>query len=432
MKLSKYVVFIPTEDGYLAYNTLTRSVLFLDQTTKDNLTKTADSIQSADLLTPLVEEKFLIPDSIDETQHIRTWLDEIRHTDTLNLTILTTYACNLACVYCIEEDVIKPIIMDSKTQEQVINWIKTQIIEKQILQVRLCFYGGEPLLNSPAIETIAQSIRGFCSQKEIGFYAELISNGVLLNPENAIKLVEWGISQVKITIDGDRIQHNRKRPAKNRADSYQVIINNIKTLPDELDLIISGNYDADNIASFPAMLDELAALGLSNRIKHISFKPILHTSQKASAVASQCASISFAESDLTAMVRLRNEAKSRGFNVPDYLVLGPCEFNFDYSLVIDPIGNFYKCAGFVGRPQFIIGDIKTGFNQRYYEFINVNIPEYCFDCIYMPSCGAGCRYCAQIKFGDYNQVVCEKPYFESVGQEILKSDYLMVGINEGS
>ncbi|MDI6784194.1 MAG: radical SAM protein [bacterium] len=423
MNLSRLVVFVPIEDGYLAYNTLTQSVLFLDRTTQETLVNNPN-LANDEILAPLIEEKFLVPETVDESELIKTWFQKNSETtDFINLTILTTYACNLACVYCVEEGVIQPIMMDSDTQDAVINWFKTQVTENQVRRVRLCFYGGEPLLNIKAIEVIAKSVCNICKLKGIEFRAELISNGVLLSKETAEKLVDYGISQVKVTIDGDKTQHNRKRPAKNRTDSYQTILDNLIDLPEAIDLIVSGNYDQENSASFPAMLDELKALELENRIKYISFKPILNTNQAQAAVAAQCASSSLAEADLSAMVSLRNEANQRGFNVPDYLVLGPCEFNEQKSLVIDPVGNFYKCAGFVGRPEFCIGNIETGFNEKYTQFVKVYLPENCITCRYVPICGGGCRYCAQIKYGDYRKVACEEPYFETVGLEVLKSDY---------
>jgi uncharacterized protein len=420
MKLSKYVVFIPIEDGYLAYNTLTQSVLFLDRTTKETLPNLANN----EILSPLIEEKFLIPETIDESEVIKTWFKNISETtDFLNLTILTTYACNLACVYCVEEGVIQPIMLDSASQDAVMNWIKTQLAEKQVRRVRLCFYGGEPLLNTKAIEMLAKSVRDICELKGIDFRAELITNGVLLTKKIADSLISRGIKRVKVTIDGDRAQHNLKRPAKNNLDCYQTILNNILNLPEELELIVSGNFDRENGASFPAMLDDLKLLGLVERIKSISFKPILNTINAGSAIGRHCASASIGDADLSTMVLLRNAAKERGFNVPDYLVLGPCEFNFQNNLVIDPVGNYYKCAGFVGRPEFCIGNIKTGFNEKYTQFVKVSLPENCITCSYVPICGGGCRYCAQVKYSDYRKVVCEYPYFETVGLEVLKSDY---------
>jgi uncharacterized protein len=424
MQLSRFVEFVPVENEYLAYNTLTQSVLLLNQETKDIVCNNPTQAAKDTNFAPLLEEKFLVPATLDESGFIRTWYKKITDSSSeLNLTILTTYACNLACVYCVEEGVIKPIIMDLATQNKVIHWIENEIQTKQILKVKLCFYGGEPLLNIKAVEIISNSVRDLCDERGIAYRAEMITNGILLSKEIAQNLVSWGIQQIKITLDGDRTQHNLKRPAKNQTDSYQTILDNIFNLPDNMELIISGNYDRENIQSFPNMLNELNVLRLEGRIKHISFKPILNTIPGSAAVAKHCASPSISESDLSAMITLRNEAKSRGFNVPDYLVLGPCEFNAQQSLVIDPIGKFYKCAGFVGRPEYCIGNINSGYNQRYQEFINIALPESCIDCRYVPVCGGGCRYCAQVKYGNYRQVVCEKSYFETVGKQVLIDDY---------
>ncbi|MFB3895780.1 MAG: radical SAM protein [bacterium] len=424
MQLSRFVDFVPIENDFLAYNTLTQSVLFLDQKSKDIITNNPKQAAEDANFAPLLEEKFLVPSSIDESTIVKSWYQSVLDNNTeLNLTILTTYACNLACVYCVEDGVIQPILMDLATQNKVIKWIENEILSKHILKVKICFYGGEPLLNLKAVEIISNSVRELCYEKEIEYRAEMITNGLLLSKETAENLASWGIQQLKLTIDGDRTQHNLKRPAKNQTDCYQTILDNIFNIPDSIDLIISGNYDRENIPTFPVLLNELNVLRLENRIKHISFKPILNTLVGSSPVTKHCASPSISDADLSAMISLRNEAKSHGFNVPDYLALGPCEFNNQNSLVIDPTGKFYKCAGFVGRKEFCIGSIKTGYNKQYQNFINIPLPESCIDCKYVPACGGGCRYCAQVKYGDYRKVVCEKKYFETVAKQVLIDDY---------
>ena len=98
----------------------------------------------------------------------------------------------------------------------------------------------------------------------------------------------------------------------------------------------------------------------------------------------------------------------------------------DSMLVIDPSGDIYKCEAFVGRPQFCIGNVRANrFNHRYAEFITMKPwqAQECLECPYVPMCGGGCRYIAQLKHSDYTKPACDREYYEKIFPQLLKMDY---------
>ena len=62
---------------------------------------------------------------------------------------------------------------------------------------------------------------------------------------------------------------------------------------------------------------------------------------------------------------LKEEIEKRGFTTSTDTAIGPCEAVREYSYVIDPGGNLFKCAGFVGRQEFIIGNIDDERNLNH-------------------------------------------------------------------
>ena len=77
----------------------------------------------------------------------------------LRITVLTTLQCNFACDYCYQGehgDFGRPAEqMSIDTAAQVAAWIAKQVEEVQPRRLVLTFFGGEPLLNVPAMFEIA-------------------------------------------------------------------------------------------------------------------------------------------------------------------------------------------------------------------------------------------------------------------------------------
>ena len=85
------------------------------------------------------------------------------------------------------------------------------------------------------------------------------------------------------------------------------------------------------------------------------------------------------------MLFLIRETEKRGFKSGMGVSLGPCEVSKEYSYTIDPFGKIYKCGGFVGRKEFVIGDLsKQGFNYKLAQFMTTD--TWRGDCRDVPIC----------------------------------------------
>ena len=94
-------------------------------------------------------------------------------------------------------------------------------------------------------------------------------------------------------------------------------------------------------------------------------------------------------------------------------------------MVIDPLGMIYKCPAMVGRPQFVVGEIKENdLNWRHIEFMTMKTWKLCLECPYVPMCGGGCRFEAFLaNKGDYTRLACHKEYYDKYLKELIKLDY---------
>ena len=275
MKPSKFNVFIPLpsdEEEYLVFNTLTDSRATVGGELKRALERTYlgeeldPEVQAC--LEPLQELGIMVQDEVDEDRTAQDWLHRVKSsTDTLDVTLLTTYACNLACEYCFEKRIGSNAFMDDETCRKAAAWISQRIEQVRPNRLRLTFYGGEPLLNLGAVRYLSRQLYAEASKRGTEVEITLATNGVLLSREIVLELLPYGLTTVKVTLDGDGAAHDARRPFKDGRGSFEAIFSNLRAVKDLVSLVVVGNYDRNNKGAVPVLLDRLQAFGFQDSIR---------------------------------------------------------------------------------------------------------------------------------------------------------------------
>ncbi|MBI5778923.1 MAG: SPASM domain-containing protein [Planctomycetes bacterium] len=473
MKLSKYTVFYGNNGDSLVYNTRTQGVLRIHPHTngigvgvnkevRDFIGKIISngvslSPEEQQCLNTLKDSGIIVDKETDEDKVLESWFDEIKFRPRpLHATILTTFKCNFACTYCFEEGVKEQQTMDDQTADQVIAYLKHKAEEKQSPKIRLMFYGGEPLMNPAAIIKIASALQQWTAEKGIKFSFGMITNGSLVRKDIIERLTPLGLTSIRITLDGDKEVHDRRRPYLDGRGSFETIMANIMSITGMevhphtnsigvgVKVELGANFDRANIAGLHRLLDYLEQKGLNKRIARVLFAPVVSRLGPSPILSPEgrgkgeggadrvrgitvepvgCHKLSgeLAEEG----IKLEKELIQRGYRTPSSVKVNACPMTMDDSmLVIDPAGDIYKCEAFVGREQFCIGNVRERrFNHRYAEFLALKPWKECGDCAYVPMCGGGCRYIAQLKHSDYTKPACDKEYYEKIFPQLLKMDY---------
>lgn len=428
MKLSKYTLFIfdyPTPGEYLLFNTLTQAMAVVNEELKDAIEglerEGATPEEAENHFETLAELGMLIGDEVDENIVIDHWFNQMKFDHSFfQAVILTTYGCNFGCTYCVEEGVKRNVSMREKTCGDAVQWLIGKLEEKHPKELRVDFYGGEPLLNIPAIEYISKALWEHTQGIGIPFYTTITTNGALLTEAVVDRLLRYGLAGVKVTLDGDREAHNRKRPFKNGRGSFDIIIDNVLRVIDKVGVSVGGNFDSENKDSIPRLLDTLTKKGLHEKLTMVNFKPI-----SASVADRDMGCCSFSEGNLPEeILSLRREAMKRGFVTPEGMGIHSCTLTNDSAVIIDPLGKIYKCPALVGYDDFVVGDIyHDELNYKAIELMSLEPWKACYDCPYVPLCGGGCRFMAYLKHGDIREIACERAYFDRIGKEMLKAYY---------
>jgi uncharacterized protein len=443
MKLSKFNLWVkdyPKPNDYLLFNTRTQALLKINQELKDTLDEISGhqrpSVPVAQLkenLSALKESGIIVEDENEEQAKLDDFFRQLKYeSDTLpfEVTILTTYSCNFRCVYCFEESVKENLSLDANTSALIVKWVIKKAEERNFKKIFLVFYGGEPLLNIEPIYYISRELKAWAEKKGIEFGFGIITNGSLINPKLINDFLALGLKDIRVSIDGDRQAHNKKRPFLDGSPTFDLIMDNIKSIIDKVNVGITGNFDRESFASIPKFLDYLEREGLLYKFSSINFLPLsprLGAKTNPGAIElTECLS-SFSKDGLfDEVISIKKEFLRRGIKMQTGLAINACSLIMqDGGVTIDPKGLIYKCNALLGYPEFSVGDVHNDeFNQRFAEFLNLDAWNKCpKDCPYIPMCQGGCRFFSYLESKNFSDLSCKREYLDRIVPELIKLEY---------
>jgi uncharacterized protein len=408
-------------------------------------------------LNTLADHGFVVADRPSERARLETFFRDVRDDqEQLRVTVLTTLQCNFACDYCIQGDHgdynRTAAKMSLQTAASVAQWTEDRMDETGAGSFVLTLFGGEPLLNLPVADYLAERLWNASQARGIRMQISMITNGLLLTPEVVDRLLPFGLSGVKVTLDGDRDTHNRMRPLRGGQGTFDKIIGNVRRVAGRVPISVGGNFDETSLDSYPALLDFLAAQDFAPLLSRVAFKPIVKDvmpavttgltaaqtktgstkfigltpvgaapaasgtcmTKKGAGTGGSCDTCHFSTQG---MAFLREETKQRGFNTSDGVHMGPCEIHRKHAYTIGPDGDLYACPGFTGDKKMSTGHI-TGTSDPVRSaaarrFEQLSAWKACQDCAFIPVCAGGCSVASHSEQGDLNAPSCHKSSFEA-------------------
>ena len=249
-RMLHYCISTPVEEGMLLFNMLTRELLLL----------TEEEYAGALELPYLRKQWFVVPEETNDKQLVGLvrWIQSTMTKESKAITgytILTTTDCNARCFYCYELGRSR-IPMSEETALKTAAFIKKNCGGKE---VRIGWFGGEPLYNTRAIDLICDTLRS----EGVSFRSSMISNGYLFDDEMVAKAADrWNLERVQITLDGTEAVYNRcKAFIYKEGSAYQVVTGNIARLLDKgIHVGVRMNMDFHNAEDLMQLSDELARL----------------------------------------------------------------------------------------------------------------------------------------------------------------------------
>jgi len=322
------------------------------------------------------------------------------------ISLSLTTDCNLNCRYCYVENKDKPVYMQP---EFAIRALK-ETIKSPIKKIYITFFGGEPTLNMPVLETSLDYIKSSGIKGKF----HIVTNGVI-SQKNLDYLVDNRFT-FTVSMDGTPEINDVQRPTKSKSTPSKEIIKTINTLVQEgnhfqIRMTIT-NFNVNHITQ---AIEYFASLG----VKFVHFEPVSIAKNNFPAKFS----IPNADIYIKNVISALDKAEELGIYVINsaYMnLLTPskhfCTLTGGERFLFTPDGGVSLCYR-VQNPDdafkdFIIGKYNSKADKfeidplklRKFANINVNAFKKCENCFAKYICGSGCPYRNFTQTGSFQKV----------------------------
>lgn len=320
--------------------------------------------------------------------------------------------CNLACQYCFAEEGEyhgRRALMSFEVGKKALDFLIANSGNRRNLEVD--FFGGEPLMNWQVVKDLVAYGREQEKLHDKKFRFTLTTNGVLLNDE-VMEFCNREMGNVVLSIDGRKEVHDKMRPFRKGAGSYDLIVPKFQQFAESRHqdkYYVRGTFTHYNL-DFSEDVLHLADLGF----KQISVEPVVAEPKEPYAIREEDLPKLFEEYDKLAVEMIRRHKSGEDFNFFHFMIdleggpcvakrLSGCGSGTEY-LAVTPWGDFYPCHQFVGNEKFLLGNVDEGILNTdirdEFRCCNVYAKEKCRKCFARFYCSGGCAANAYNFSGD--------------------------------
>ena len=310
--------------------------------------------------------------------------------------------CNLACRYCFAEEGEyhgRRALMSYEVGKKALDFLIANSGSRRNLEVD--FFGGEPLMNWNVVKQLVEYGRSQEKEHNKKFRFTLTTNGVLLNDE-IMEFCNREMSNVVLSLDGRKEVNDKMRPFRNGTGSYDLIVPKFQKFAEsrgDRDYFVRGTFTHENL-DFSKDVLHFADLGF----KKMSVEPVVAEPSEPYAIREEDLPQILEEYDKLAAEYVKRWKEGKGFTFFHFMVdlkqgpcvakrLSGCGSGTEY-LAVTPWGDLYPCHQFVGKEEFLLGNVDSGITNTAvrdeFKLCNVYAKEKCRDCFARFYCSGGC------------------------------------------
>mgnify|MGYP005761090953 FL=1 len=402
MKISKYT-FMFDENGqeYYVYNTLSNALMEIDKESYSllfesrNTQKLSTADFDEDLWEALCINNIISDNDTDDYLKYKASITNIRKQRTgMHLTLAPTMDCCFRCHYCFEKYKEKKY-MTPEIMDQIIKYVTSY---PELKNIKITWFGGEPLMAVPQIEEFYDKFRDIWQEP---FISNIITTGYHIDKESIRVMQKVGISSVQITLDGMKETHNKVKHLPSREDVFERILSNIELLNDsapEINITIRVNLTLENKEEY-IPLHKLCLTRFYGR-SNITISPAFVLDRGTGDICRSNNNIFFGHIERSKFILnlAKNGINSVFVRYPEPF-FNECAIRNEMAIAFDPEGYAYKCWEVIGNKEYAIGKLnddgiltdinQTILNRQLYGADTFDDPI-CSQCKYLPICNGGC------------------------------------------
>lgn len=330
-------------------------------------------------------------------------LNEKRETYTKALCLNIAHDCNVRCGYCFASTGDYHggrKLMPFSVASRAIDFLLSTSGSRRRLEVD--FFGGEPLMNFDVVKETVLYAREREKEygKRIGF--TVTTNGTLLNKEIE-EFINDNMDNIVISMDGRKQVNDRMRKFVDGTGTYDSTMPKLKRFIEsrgDKSYYIRGTFTANNL-DFCSDVLHLADEGF----REISVEPVVAEKEKGYALREEHLPKIYQEYDKLANKYIEYNEGGKGFRYYHFLMDldgGPCIYKRVSScgsgveyFAVTPDGELYPCHQFVGRDEYLMGDVWKGVTneglRQEFSKNNVYNKDKCRQCWARFYCSGGCQ-----------------------------------------
>ena len=402
MKISKYT-FMFDENGqeYYVYNTLSNALMEIDKESYSllfesrNTQKLSTADFDEDLWEALCINNIISDNDTDDYLKYKASITNIRKQRTgMHLTLAPTMDCCFRCHYCFEKYKEKKY-MTPEIMDQIIKYVTSY---PELKNIKITWFGGEPLMAVPQIEEFYDKFRDIWQEP---FISNIITTGYHIDKESIRVMQKVGISSVQITLDGMKETHNKVKHLPSGEDVFERILSNIELLNDsapEINITIRVNLTFENKEEY-IPLHKLCLTRFYGR-SNITISPAFVLDRGTGDICRSNNNIFFGHIERSKFILnlAKNGINSVFVRYPEPF-FNECAIRNEMAIAFDPEGYAYKCWEVIGNKEYAIGKLnddgiltdinQTILNRQLYGADTFDDPI-CSQCKYLPICNGGC------------------------------------------
>jgi uncharacterized protein len=348
---SRYNIRATAEDGRLVlWNSFSGAMSIFGAAKKEKvealLSQKGFTARKEGVVEYLFDRGFLIKEGTNEYRRIQVGFGQRQfRTDALELILLASEDCNFRCSYCYED--FARGTMAPGVRSGVKNLVRERL--KGLRNLSVNWFGGEPLYGWAAVEELAPFFLETARENDIHYSTAMTTNGYLLTPDVAEKLLAWEIKNFQITVDGTPEDHDRSRPARDGQGTFGTIFDNLKALrgqSDDFRVDIRINFDRQNSPHLTGFLDLLEREFRDDKRFGVRFRAVGQWGGPNDANLDVCGT----DESTRVYLTMKAEARRRGLVLSDDIRsvkgLGSqvCYAARPYSFIIGASGKVMKCT----------------------------------------------------------------------------------------
>lgn len=426
VKLSRFIAEVPVEKDGATYasvfHTMTGAHIVLPEPTWAIVRN--DPVQAPpEIVGALLRQGFLPGKAVDENAVLAAFRQQIVHDfGTIKTKTLVTRRCNNACTYCIVD--AESYHMSHKTALAVDRFIFELARKKRPRHIEDLYSGGEVFLNPKILLESATRRAHFFRGCGIDYEFSLITNGALITPTIISKLIEVGLTSIRVSIAGPAPVHNKLRPmrdaSKNGGNAYELILKNLAVISDgKIAIQVQTQYDSssDDYLQIPEMLDDFSRYGLA--VTKVSFTPIMARRDETTYKGMM--------GDPAKYLYLLHAADERGYRQFERPPWNACTADLRSRITFDTDGSITACAS-LQSGEMVYGHIDKGVDfVAESQFLQRKYPARCLnDCALFPRCWGGCRLNSLARGEGFDGIDCQEEVLWLMLEEFMRRRALAV------